>query len=137
MASLSLVLGHWSLVVRSGTGGWVTRSASQLPTDDQGPMTSDYLLGCPGGAPPGAAGGAGAAGFFELRYIWVKRWSGMWPPSIVTRVIRFLKKALKKIAGIEMAPPKRVTTRAWAMPSARADGFTWVALASTENDLIM
>jgi hypothetical protein len=48
----------------------------------------------------------------ELWYIWVNKSSAMWPTSMHTRVIRFLKNALKKIAGMEIATPNSVTTSA-------------------------
>src|SRR5438309_5773509 len=96
--------------------------------------------------PGGAAGGGAvvapiapgvAPAFFELWYIWVSRSSAMCPVSIDTFVIRFRKKALKKMAGTDTAIPRNVIDRAAAMPSDSLAGFGDPPVDSDMNALIM
>ena len=76
-----------------------TRDQTTKRPDDPG---GDYRAGGAGGVVAVGAGapalGGAPAAFFELWYICVSRSSAMCPTSIVTFVIRFRKKALKKIA---------------------------------------
>src|SRR5688572_21842552 len=99
--------------------------------------------GAAGGVAPPVVGVVGvgplgvAPAFFELWYIWVKRSSAMWPVSIDTFVIRFRKKALKKMAGTDTAMPRNVTDRASEMPFDSMAGLGGPPVASDMNDRII
>src|SRR5262245_330711 len=90
-----------------------------------------------GGLAPAVVVLAADPAFFELWYICVNRSSAMCPVSIDTLTIRLRKKALKKMAGTEMAMPRKVIDNAAEMPRDSSAGLGVVPAPSDMNAWIM